>query len=67
MVLFCNFLTTLLPFKRFGVLVITIFNMLAGDIFHFLVGVGGGSALATPATPHALAHTNEGARARTHA
>ncbi len=36
-VLFCNFLTTLLPFKRFGVLVITIFNMLAGDIFHFLV------------------------------
>jgi hypothetical protein len=35
--LFCNFLTMLLPFKRFGVLVITIVNMLTGDIFHFLV------------------------------
>ena len=35
--LVCHLLTTLLPFKRFGVLVITVFNMLVGDIFHLLV------------------------------
>jgi hypothetical protein len=36
--LFGNFLSTLVPFKRFGVLIITIVHMLSGDIFHFLVG-----------------------------
>ena len=42
--LFCNFLGTLVPFKRVGVLVITVLNMLSGDLFHFVVrrGAAGG-------------------------
>ena len=40
-ILYCHFLTTLLPFKRLGVLVITVFNMLIGDIFFFVVQIDG--------------------------